>query len=277
VKKPARRTPPQPAYPTPTTIGCPGQPTTRPTRTSRPAYPTPHLLPARSRPTLRPSNHPGCLPCTCRPTPVSPTLHPPGCPPRLPRASRPACPTPPSHATYPVLPGRLPYTSHPAWRRGPLPVQTSAGPPAPQTPSPQPAYPTLVAERSKAPPWGALSPRLPTLHSSSPAALKTSTESKARGWPSGLRRQVRPPPRSPTLHPRPARESRGAKASLSPDHRQHTPSRQSSPVRPARRHRRLALAGKSRRRRAYPQQIVTTRLLYCLQDPFAQLSRLQRI
>jgi len=35
--------------------------------------------------------------------------------------------------------------------------------------------------------------------------------------------------------------------------------------------------GKSRRRRAYPQQIVTTRLLYCLQDPFAQLSRLQRI
>ena len=38
-----------------------------------------------------------------------------------------------------------------------------------------------------------------------------------------------------------------------------------------------ALAGKSRRRRAYPQQIVTTRLLYCLQDPFAQLSRLQRI
>ena len=37
------------------------------------------------------------------------------------------------------------------------------------------------------------------------------------------------------------------------------------------------LVGKSRRRRAYPQQIVTTRLLYCLQDPFAQLSRLQRI
>ena len=35
--------------------------------------------------------------------------------------------------------------------------------------------------------------------------------------------------------------------------------------------------GKSRRSRAYPQQIVTTRLLYCLQDPFAQLSRLQRI
>ena len=38
-----------------------------------------------------------------------------------------------------------------------------------------------------------------------------------------------------------------------------------------------AVVVKSRRRRAYPQQIVTTRLLYCLQDPFAQLSRLQRI
>lgn len=36
-------------------------------------------------------------------------------------------------------------------------------------------------------------------------------------------------------------------------------------------------SGKSRRRTAYPQQIVTTRLLYCLQDRFAQLSRLQRI
>jgi hypothetical protein len=39
----------------------------------------------------------------------------------------------------------------------------------------------------------------------------------------------------------------------------------------------LIKSEKSRRRRAYPQQIVTTRLLYCLQDPFAQLSRLQRI
>jgi hypothetical protein len=41
--------------------------------------------------------------------------------------------------------------------------------------------------------------------------------------------------------------------------------------------RRAVKLEKSRRRRAYPQQIVTTRLLYCLQDPFAQLSRLQRI
>ncbi len=36
-------------------------------------------------------------------------------------------------------------------------------------------------------------------------------------------------------------------------------------------------ARESRRRRAYPQQIVTTRLLYYLQDPFAQQSRLQWI
>lgn len=48
----------------------------------------------------------------------------------------------------------------------------------------------------------------------------------------------------------------------------------SSPIRPRRGG---VLTGKSRRRRAYPQQIVTTRLLYCLQDPFAHLSRLQRI
>jgi hypothetical protein len=37
------------------------------------------------------------------------------------------------------------------------------------------------------------------------------------------------------------------------------------------------VSGKSRRSTAYPQQIVTTRLLYCLQDRFAQLSRMQRI
>ena len=34
---------------------------------------------------------------------------------------------------------------------------------------------------------------------------------------------------------------------------------------------------KSRQRRAYAQQLVTTRLLDCLHDPVAQLSRLQRI
>ena len=55
------------------------------------------------------------------------------------------------------------------------------------------------------------------------------------------------------------------------------PGRHTCPRKPRRRRRPRAPAGKSRRRRAYPQQIVTTRLLYCLQDPFAQLSRLQRI
>ena len=51
----------------------------------------------------------------------------------------------------------------------------------------------------------------------------------------------------------------------------------SHPDSPLRSSRSESPGGKSRRRRAYPQQIVTTRLLYCLQDPFAQLSRLQRI
>ena len=38
-----------------------------------------------------------------------------------------------------------------------------------------------------------------------------------------------------------------------------------------------AYPGKPRRRRACPQRIVATRLLYRLQGPFARLSRLQRI
>jgi hypothetical protein len=64
----------------------------------------------------------------------------------------------------------------------------------------------------------------------------------------------------------PARTTKSSRATLHP---LPTP-----PTRP-----RLAgrTLGKSRRRTAYPQQIVTTRLLYCLQDRFAQLSRLQRI
>ena len=59
-----------------------------------------------------------------------------------------------------------------------------------------------------------------------------------------------------------------APATTRPDRNPRAP-----PLDPPRR----VVTGKSRRRRAYPQQIVTTRLLYCLQDPFAQLSRLQRI
>jgi hypothetical protein len=38
-----------------------------------------------------------------------------------------------------------------------------------------------------------------------------------------------------------------------------------------------AVVGNRGERTADPQQIVTTRLLYCLQDRFTQLSRLQRI
>jgi hypothetical protein len=83
--------------------------------------------------------------------------------------------------------------------------------------------------------------------------------------------QVPRSPNRPTLHRGPAGD--GTAGSAPPPSQHHT----SSPVRLAERSRWRALAGKSRRRRAYPQQIVTTRLLYCLQDPFAQLSRLQRI
>lgn len=59
---------------------------------------------------------------------------------------------------------------------------------------------------------------------------------------------------------------RDALGERTPGLRTPTPPRLAEPV-----------LGKSRRRTAYPQQIVTTRLLYCLQDRFAQLSRLQRI
>lgn len=68
--------------------------------------------------------------------------------------------------------------------------------------------------------------------------------------------------KAPTPHPAPPKASARTPAPVSP---------------PVRRATGRALAGKSRRRRVYPQQIVTTRLLYCLQDPFAHLSRLQRI
>ena len=79
------------------------------------------------------------------------------------------------------------------------------------------------------------------------------------------------PPSTPTYPTPPSRQPtlaapRGAPSSTW---------RETSPARPPE-YREPAL-GKSRRRTAYPQQIVTTRLLYCLQDRFAQLSRLQRI
>jgi hypothetical protein len=89
-------------------------------------------------------------------------------------------------------------------------------------------------------------------------------------------------PRRPTLHlPPHARPSQPAYPAPLP--RQTIPrdpslSQIHSPTPPTRpRQTQGPASGKSRRRTAYPQQIVTTRLLYCLQDRFAQLSRLQRI
>ena len=78
-----------------------------------------------------------------------------------------------------------------------------------------------------------------------------------------------PSPSPDDSHPEGDRHPHTAKSRRATLHPSATP-----PTRP-----RLAghTLGKSRRRTAYPQQIVTTRLLYCLQDRFAQLSRLQRI
>jgi hypothetical protein len=78
------------------------------------------------------------------------------------------------------------------------------------------------------------------------------------------------------------RRAKGETPTLEPGRRGQRPDQlffKSRPFIPLRRpsRGRSETLGKSRRRTAYPQQIVTTRLLYCLQDRFAQLSRLQRI
>ena len=128
-------------------------------------------------------------------------------------------------------------------------------------------------------------PNRPTLH----RAPTTHPKSPTLRPPSGG--QVKPPqsPNRPTLHPPSGRQvhsprlSQPAYPTPRPGRekptksRSHTTAPPSPPCKARQLRRWRALAGKSRRRRAYPQQIVTTRLLYCLQDPFAQLSRLQRI
>ena len=163
----------------------------------------------------------------------------------------------------------------------------------PGPPTPLPARPTLhlpctprscTIRSTKSPSWAL--PNRPTLHLSPP------TETSAGFLRLGDETQDLPASRLPPAD-LPCTGSRAERRGGLPDHtrlptppsRTHTHAHNTrthahtpSPPRKARRqHRRRALAGKSRRRRAYPQQIVTTRLLYCLQDPFAQLSRLQRI
>ncbi len=152
----------------------------------------------------------------------------------------------------PASPSRLPYTSQ-------HPTSTSPSRLHPNRPTLHPNSPTLhlPVPNFHLPEPPTLHPDRPTLHPNSPT------------------------PRHPTFSHLPA--SQTTYPTPQPAHavpRQHLPptlSPQLSPVRPTGHRCRRALAGKSRRRRAYPQQIVTTRLLYCLQDPFAQLSRLQRI
>jgi hypothetical protein len=147
-------------------------------------------------------------------------------------------------------------------------------------PAPQPAYPIPPSHGPPAAP-----PSQPTLHPRPPRATRPAPAIPAdlpytrrvpdarhqtpRGRPT-TQSQVSRPPDRPTLHRAPAMGKRPSR-----DPTTTTPPSPPCKARQLRRWR--ALAGKSRRRRAYPQQIVTTRLLYCLQDPFAQLSRLQRI
>ena len=183
-----------------------------------------------------------------------------------------------------------------------------------QAPAPQPTYP---APRYLLPPPPSrptlhLSPPLPphtdspTLHpphrvpNDLPCTAAASYQVASHHLPSGLPCTSPPPTKAASSQAAyPAPPSRRSKTGQQGDRARPSPSasqpaypaprpgqrlqspppspRSSSPVRLAERNRWRALAGKSRRRRAYPQQIVTTRLLYCLQDPFAQLSRLQRI
>jgi hypothetical protein len=110
----------------------------------------------------------------------------------------------------------------------------------------------LTAPTAYPAPAGARSRAMPSSSSSSPGHALPPSRGGYPAAPAGERRLPRAHVHRPTLHPR------------------------SLPLRGHRLRRRPAM-GKSRRSTAYPQQIVTTRLLYCLQDRFAQLSRLQRI
>jgi hypothetical protein len=133
------------------------------------------------------------------------------------------------------------------WSRLPCtPASTyQVGPPALRPAQVEPAYPVTRPRRNE-------SSRLPSQGSTQqvgPPTLHHTHRGTASAAPGPPRppKAPRPHPREPKTLPYAGPDSRG----------------------PA--------LGKSRRRTAYPQQIVTTRLLYCLQDRFAQLSRLQRI
>jgi hypothetical protein len=230
-----------------------------------------------NHPTFRPPNRlpytsrlPSRLPCTYQTAyqvayPAPRTAYPAPLPPHT------KSPTLHLPADLPCTPNSLPCTSPNAYQPTyPAPPATYqvAIPPPPERPTLHPSA-HLPSRRLAA---SQLAYPAPPSHSS-----KTGRRG-ALARPSPSHGQVPRSPKPPTLHRGPGGDEAADSATPPSPHRvaQHT-TPPSSPVRLAERNRWRALAGKSRRRRAYPQQIVTTRLLYCLQDPFAQLSRLQRI
>ena len=233
------------------------------------AYPTPDLHPRTLPTTAEATAPPARLPYTrprhtsahaLRPGPPGrPTLHPPYTYPAPTLHSAPeqtGQPRARPQRTYPT-PAALP-------NRPPSRVPSRPAYPAPLTLHRATAYlpytssHTAPSQPASQPATGA-SPGSPTLH---PAPLVRSPSLSSRDQVKVGAADPAPQPTYPT--PRPGQAEK--------DSATNTPQVLPRKARPRR-----ALAGKSRRRRAYPQQIVTTRLLYCLQDPFAQLSRLQRI
>ena len=189
----------------------------------------------------------------------SPSLSP-SLPPRAPRPpGLPKTPRPPPTLELALDPGRAPRGGCEragdlaclAWARGPIRIFRKNN-----------LYGKTAKSTHGRARWG----RLPWSY---PGA-QTQRQSNARGRrtpKAGEGRDAYPGARDrPTLH-LPA-EGR------SKDRNRPKPKRTREPLRAPPRE---DVLGKSRRSTAYPQQIVTTRLLYCLQDRFAQLSRLQRI
>jgi hypothetical protein len=258
-------------------------------RTGRPAHrpSTSAGLPC-SRPTLqalpRPLLHTGRLPCR-RPTLQTP---PTSAPPRRSRLARPSpdlptYPTGPSPRTRrppclgvpPAYPGVPAYPAVPTLQSLPAVSCLACGAPYPAAPTLQPAGRTAAGCPAasgpvvpggtpySAPPTTTPPPRAATPPKTGSADLPYTPPMTATRDRAGSTSVPPPRPQRP-LRPRRQYISTTAAAPAT------TPLTQPAP-------RRAVKSEKSRRRRAYPQQIVTTRLLYCLQDPFAQLSRLQRI
>ena len=189
------------------------------------------------------------------------------------------------------LPVRHPHTkpsqvqTYPAPAAQPCQRIQAPAYPAPTTPAAHHAVPGAPTRHPPhLPPTTQFRRHLPGTHHTKPSQVQTypaptSIEPTARRRP--IHHLQGPTRTRPTRHPAAPGKKRieaGSQVRAEPPARRTYP----APARPQRRkprkaHQRRALAGKSRRRRVYPQQIVTTRLLYCLQDPFAQLSRLQRI